>query len=573
MAYKFQIGAAKLVGAIEVDGLTADSLDAQEGNISNVGALTADSIGKDDGAAQLDLVDDMRAATNKQIQFRAAEQKIFSPNANQLAIEASASVSLDVNGGSKMMINDTAIEFKQRVEMSGSSKLRYGENMDAGKFLVSNGSDYASVALGGDATMVANGALTIAAEAVSYAKIQNVSESQRILGRDSGGAGSVEELNASTLRTMINVEDNADVTDTANVTTAGALMDSEVTNLAQVKAFDETDYATAAQGTKADAALPRAGGAMTGAITTNSTFDGRNVSVDGTKLDGIESGAKDDQTAVEIIALLNSNLDGDFQIGNQADDVLTLAGGLIVVGNLQVDGTVQNRSTTEIQIDDLTLQLAQGAADSATANGAGLKIDGADASLLYSHSGTKWVSNKVLEASSFIGDVAGNASSATVGTTITVANEATDADCSILFSTAASGDLGAKSSSDLTFNSSNGQLTADSFVGNGAGLTGVLVRDEVDSVTGTTNELASKRTILMDAQTGACAVQLPDASATGVSGVIYKIKRLDTSANTCTIALMASGNKLEFVSGGSVLLETQGAALSCISNGTDWFIM
>ena len=41
------------------------------------------------------------------------------------------------------------------------------------------------------------------------------------------------------------VEDNANVTDTANVTSAGALMDSEVTNLAQVKAFDSTDYAAA----------------------------------------------------------------------------------------------------------------------------------------------------------------------------------------------------------------------------------------------------------------------------------------------------------------------------------------
>tara|TARA_R110000772_G_scaffold53576_6_gene122537 strand:- start:860 stop:2122 length:1263 start_codon:yes stop_codon:yes gene_type:complete len=39
------------------------------------------------------------------------------------------------------------------------------------------------------------------------------------------------------------------------------------------------------------AALPKAGGAMTGAITTNSTFDGRNVSVDGAKLDGICCGA------------------------------------------------------------------------------------------------------------------------------------------------------------------------------------------------------------------------------------------------------------------------------------------
>ena len=51
------------------------------------------------------------------------------------------------------------------------------------------------------------------------------------------------------------IEASADVTDTTNVTSAGALMDSEVTNLAQVKAFDTTDYATAAQGTTADNAL------------------------------------------------------------------------------------------------------------------------------------------------------------------------------------------------------------------------------------------------------------------------------------------------------------------------------
>ena len=73
------------------------------------------------------------------------------------------------------------------------------------------------------------------------------------------------------------IEASADVTDTANVTAAGALMDSEVTNLAQVKAFDSSDYATAAQGTLAAAALPKSGGAMTGAITTNSTFDGVDI--------------------------------------------------------------------------------------------------------------------------------------------------------------------------------------------------------------------------------------------------------------------------------------------------------
>ena len=54
---------------------------------------------------------------------------------------------------------------------------------------------------------------------------------------------------------LAGIEENADVTDTANVTAAGALMDSEVTNLAQVKAFDSSDYATAAQGSTADSAL------------------------------------------------------------------------------------------------------------------------------------------------------------------------------------------------------------------------------------------------------------------------------------------------------------------------------
>lgn len=56
------------------------------------------------------------------------------------------------------------------------------------------------------------------------------------------------------LSKLTGIEAGADVTDTANVTAAGALMDSEVTNLAAVKAFDPADYATAAQGATADTA-------------------------------------------------------------------------------------------------------------------------------------------------------------------------------------------------------------------------------------------------------------------------------------------------------------------------------
>ena len=80
--------------------------------------------------------------------------------------------------------------------------------------------------------------------------------------------GLIGSITKSSLLTAINVEDGADVTDTTNVTAAGALMDSEVTNLAQVKAFNSTDYATAAQGTTADNAVPKAGGTMTGTLFT-----------------------------------------------------------------------------------------------------------------------------------------------------------------------------------------------------------------------------------------------------------------------------------------------------------------
>jgi len=54
---------------------------------------------------------------------------------------------------------------------------------------------------------------------------------------------------------------------------------------------------------------------------------------------------------------------------------------------------------------------------------------------------------------------------ASVGTAITVADESSDTTCFPLFTTAATGDLGAKSGSNLTFNSNTGLLTATLFAG------------------------------------------------------------------------------------------------------------
>lgn len=73
------------------------------------------------------------------------------------------------------------------------------------------------------------------------------------------------------------IEAGADVTDTANVTAAGALMDSEVTNLAQVKAFDSSDYATAAQGSLANSSVQPNDSPTFGSVTVTGTVDGRDI--------------------------------------------------------------------------------------------------------------------------------------------------------------------------------------------------------------------------------------------------------------------------------------------------------
>ena len=119
----------------------------------------------------------------------------------------------------------------------------------------------------------------LADASITYSKIQNVSATNRILGRDSSGAGVIEEITPANLRTMINVEDgatadqsaaeirtlvesasdsnvftdadhtklnaieaNADVTDATNVDAAGAVMNSDATTAAMQFVIDEDTF-------------------------------------------------------------------------------------------------------------------------------------------------------------------------------------------------------------------------------------------------------------------------------------------------------------------------------------------
>ena len=204
MAYKFQLGNARLGGQVSANGL-----DAQDANVTNVGDVAVDSLSADGSLITLD--DHMQTATNKELQFRSGVNKILSPAAMELVVEASASLKLQVDGNAIIEMDEFGIVAKQDLQMSGSAKLAYPDSA-SGKILIGDGNGYAPQAVSGDATLASNGALTIANTAVESGMLNNnVISGQTALGGAS--AAQADELlfsDAGTLKkiTFSNLEDS-----------------------------------------------------------------------------------------------------------------------------------------------------------------------------------------------------------------------------------------------------------------------------------------------------------------------------------------------------------------------------
>ena len=122
-----------------------------------------------------------------------------------------------------------------------------------------------------------------------------------------------------------------------------------------------TDYATSAQGDLADTALQSSAAISVGNITTTGYLRGPATFT-------IDPAVHGDNTGTVVIA-----------------------------GNLQVNGLQTTINSTTLDVEDLNITIAKDAANSAAANGAGITIDGAGATLTYAHTGTKFVFNKPVD--------------------------------------------------------------------------------------------------------------------------------------------------------------------------------
>ena len=202
--------------------------------------------------------------------------------------------------------------------------------------------DNSTIQLNSGTTYNGSGARTISIKnnGVSLSKLA-AQANNTILGNVSGESAEPSALTAANIRTLISVESGADVTDTANVTSAGALMDSEVTSLALVKAL------TAAGITGSFGAASASFSTRVTANDAKLTANTSNVTSAGALMDS-ELTSLSDVKAIDQGLTTTSNV----AFGNA-----TLSGDLVV------NGTTTTLNTTNLNVEDRFILVNSGSTE------------------------------------------------------------------------------------------------------------------------------------------------------------------------------------------------------------------
>jgi hypothetical protein len=214
---------------------------------------------------------------------------------------------------------------------------------------------------------------------------------------------------------------------------------------------------------------------------------------------------------------------------------VTVNGNTTLNGNLFINGTTTTLNTTVMDIADVNITLAKNATTAAAANGAGITINGSGATITYASADDSWNLNKKVSASSFYGSGAGLTG---------IPNSALNSYfVTITAGTGLSGggniQLGGTANISLP---AVGTAVSNSFV--------KITTDTQGRVSGTSSVSASDITTLIggSAVTNATNISIADDNAT--STAVYPTWSSTTTGNT---AAKVSSTKMSFVPSTGVL--------------------
>ena len=286
--------------------------------------------------------------------------------------------------------------------------------------------------------------------------------------------------------------------------------------------IDITDTTDASDDTGDTGALRVEGGASIAKklyVGTDLDVDGTanldNVDIDGTL---VVDGSNISLDSTSTLNIDNSNTSSGITIGTATSGVpisighttseTTVNDNLTVTGDLTVNGTTTTINSTTLTVDDKTIVIASGAADSSAADGAGISIDGASATLLYDHTGTQWEMNKPLE-------VTGNIST--------------------------TGDLAVDGTSNLDEVDIDGATQIDATLSVGVNDTGYDVKFFGDTASAYMQWDASEDDLILG---GAARVVIPDGqlvlASTAVSSTAAELNKLDGADSNVTAAKLST---------------------------------
>ena len=128
-------------------------------------------------------------------------------------------------------------------------------------------------------------------------------------------------------------------------------------------------------------------------ITSDLEVDGGDITTDQTSFNLLNTNA----TTVNAFGAATT-----IQMGTGGDGggSTTIGHDLVVQGDLTVNGDTTTINSTTLTVDDKNIVIASGAADSSAANGAGITIDGASATITWDHTNTSLDSNQDFNLSS-----------------------------------------------------------------------------------------------------------------------------------------------------------------------------
>jgi hypothetical protein len=106
-------------------------------------------------------------------------------------------------------------------------------------------------------------------------------------------------------------------------------------------------------------------------------------------------------------------VNGTFSSNDITAANVTVDGNAVITGNLTVQGTTVTVNSTTVAVADANITLAKDAANAAEADGAGLTVAGAGATLTYTSANNRWNLNRDLVVATVHGALSGNATTAT----------------------------------------------------------------------------------------------------------------------------------------------------------------